>query len=212
MDLFQLYAPQIINLTILSIISLISPGPDFAIIVRNSLIYSRKTALFTALGIALGVTVHITYAILGFAFVVDKIQILFLILKYLGASYLLYIGYQGLRAKKHQINFGDVSHHHDLTPRKALSSGFLVNVTNPKAALFFLSVFSVLVTPETPGVILFTYGLIDCLLTLVWFTIVILFLSGKRTREKFSQYRHLIERITGALLIAIGIKLLIQDA
>ena len=104
MTLIYLYSQQLMNLTILSALSLISPGPDFAIIVRNSLIYSRKTALFTTVGIASGVLVHITYAIIGFAFLADKIQILFTALKYVGSTYLLYIGYLGLKAKKQNIN------------------------------------------------------------------------------------------------------------
>src|SRR3990167_823924 len=69
--IFQ-YLSSILSLVGLVMIALISPGPDFAIVVRNSLIYSRKTGLFTALGIALGILVHVSYTLLGLGLVIAK--------------------------------------------------------------------------------------------------------------------------------------------
>jgi len=201
--------PQIISVTMLSIVALISPGPDFAIIVRNSLIYSRKTALFTALGVALGIMVHVAYAMLGLRLVIDKFHWLFEIFRYAGAGYLLYIGYKGLKSSKHKIYSNSSSHSKDISAQKAIRSGFLTNALNPKAMLFFLSVFSMLITPDTPISIMIIYAFIFFSTTLLWFSFVALCLSGRKMRETFGSYSHWIERITGSLLIIIGIKLLL---
>ena len=66
------YLPSIVSLSGLVMISLISPGPDFAVVVKNSVVYSRKTALLTALGISLGILVHVTYILLGLGFFFPK--------------------------------------------------------------------------------------------------------------------------------------------
>jgi RhtB (resistance to homoserine/threonine) family protein len=208
MELILAYKDQIISLTGLSIVALVSPGPDFAIIVRNSLIYSRKTAILTALGIALGIMVHVIYSILGLRFIIDKISLLIELFKYMGAGYLFYIGYKGISAKKHYANTISSIRSKDMTSIAAIRSGFLTNALNPKAMLFFLSLFSILVTPDTPMLIINIYASIIFITTFLWFSFVALCLSGKKMRERFIALSHWIERITGGLLIIIGIKLL----
>src|SRR3990167_6518234 len=110
MNLILDYLPSILSLAGLNMIALISPGPDFAVVLRNSLIYSRKTALLTALGIALGLLVHVTYTLFGLGVIIRESTWLFFGVKYLGAGYLLYIGYKGLRAKKTAIGSDTVQH------------------------------------------------------------------------------------------------------
>lgn len=202
------YAEQIISVTSLILLALISPGPDFAIIVRNSLIYSRKIALFTALGIALGILVHVSYTLLGAGILIAETPWVFTFFKYIGAGYLLYIGYKGLRAKKHSLDFGSLTSKKDMSALAALRSGFLTNALNPKAMLFFISLFSVVVSPDTPFIIMLLYAVIIFASTLIWFSCVAFFLSGKRTREYFSSIGYIIERITGGLLLLLGIRLL----
>ncbi len=201
------YLPTILSLTCLQIVALVSPGPDFAVVLRNSLVYSRKTALFTALGIALGIMVHVTYTVFGLGFLIAKTTWLFSAFKYVGASYLIYIGYKGIRAKKHPLALGSIQHIQDISPLAAVRSGFLTNALNPKAMLFFVSLFSVLIAPGTPAFILGIYSVIIFTTTLLWFSIVALCLSGKTVRAKFSAMGHWIERVTGGLLVLLGIKL-----
>jgi RhtB (resistance to homoserine/threonine) family protein len=210
-ELLHAYLPSIISLTCLQLVALISPGPDFAVVVRNSLIYSRKTTMITAFGVALGVMVHITYIMLGLGFVIAETKILFEILKYTGAAYLVYIGYKGIRANKHELNLSTGGHLEDISAINALKSGFLTNALNPKAMLFFLSVFSIVVQPNTPAFIMIIYSVIIFLTTLAWFGFVALCLSGKM-KKIFSSYNHWIERVTGCLLILIGIRLLFISA
>ncbi len=201
------YLPSTLSLSALVMISLISPGPDFAVIVKNSLIYSRKTALLTALGIALGIMIHVSYTLLGLGIIIRESAWLFLIIKYLGAGYLLYIGFKSLRAKNTALGLGDVHHKKDISALSAVGSGFLTNALNPKCMLFFISLFSLVIAPNTPPAILLLDGIIIFVETLAWFSFVAFCLSSKRTREKFNTVGHWIERITGAILMGLGAKL-----
>jgi len=201
------YLPSLLSLSGLMIVSLISPGPDFAVVVRNSLIYSRKTALLTALGIALGILVHVSYTLLGLGVIIKESAWFFLIIKYAGAAYLLYIGYKGLKAKKANITAENVQQARDISPFSAVLSGFLTNALNPKCMLFFISLFSMIISTQTPPAILSLYGMIIFLETLAWFGFVGFCLSGKRTREKFNAISHWIERVTGGVLMGLGAKL-----
>ena len=207
-SVFFEYIPSLISFTLLQMVALISPGPDFAIVVRNSLIYSRKTGLLTALGIATGILVHVTYTLLGLGFIISQTAWLFSLFTYLGASYLIYIGYKGLQAKKGGLSLGNATHHHDIAALAAFRSGFFTNALNPKAMLFFLSLFTVFLSPLTPTAIMITYGVITFVTTLLWFVFVALCFSSQKLRKYFSSISHWIERVTGGLLILLGVKLL----
>lgn len=202
------YLPSILSIGGLMMISLISPGPDFAVVVRNSLIYSRKTALLTALGIALGILVHVSYTLFGLGIIIRESTWLFLSVKYMGAGYLLYIGYKGLRAKKTAVGLDQSHHVRDISGFSALRSGFLTNALNPKCILFFISLFSMFISPDTPAAILSLYGFMIFIETLAWFSLVAFCFSGKRTREKFHAIGYWIERVTGGILMALGVRLL----
>ena len=206
-SLLLAYLPSILSLAGLNIVALISPGPDFAVVVKNSLIYSRKTALLTAFGIALGILIHVSYSLLGLGFVIKENAWLFLGVKYLGAGYLLYIGIASLRAKKKDLALDNIQHVHDISARSAIGSGFLTNALNPKCMLFFISLFSIVISTNTPSFIMLTYGIIIFVETLAWFSFVAFCLSGKRTREKFNAVGHWVERVTGGVLITLGAKL-----
>lgn len=207
-SVFIEYLPVIITFTILEMVALVSPGPDFAIIVRNSLIYSRKTALITALGVACGIVVHITYTLFGLAYIISQNAWLFKILTYFGAGYLLYLGYKGIRVKKGSLKIGNTTHHKDINPIAAFRTGFLTNALNPKAMLYFLSIFTVFLSPETPSLIILLFGIISFVLTFLWFGFVAFCFSSLKLRNYFSSMTHIIERVTGGLLILLGIKLL----
>lgn len=206
------YLPSILALTTIQLVGLISPGPDFAIVVRNSLVYSRKTGLITALGVAFGIFVHLAYILLGMGIIISNTIWLFHFIKYLGAGYLIYLGICGLKSRKGAIKYGDLRHHKDISPSAAFRLGFLTNALNVKCILFFLSVISAFITPEVPNFIIFIYGNIIFFTTLIWFFIIALCFSHKRLRLSFSNARHWIERTTGSVLLLLGIRMLFIEA
>ena len=209
--IFMSFLPSILTVTCLQIVALVSPGPDFAIVVRNSLIYSRKKAMLTSLGIALGIMVHVSYILLGIGSIITQTIWLITGLKIIGACYLIYVGYKGVRAKPMTNIHQEKEQHLSITSFAAFCSGFLTNALNPKAMLFMLSLFTVVIDPLTPHVVLGLYACIIFVTTLMWFTVVAFFFSTPKMRDFFSRFKHWVERITGGVLILIGCKLVVAE-
>ena len=196
-------------------LALISPGPDFVVAVRNSIMHSRLIGIMTAIGFALGVIVHCTYVLAGIATVISQSIILFNIIKFVGAAYLIHIGIQSLRSKGHQdlrIRAGEQKPSNTMSVRQALMSGFLTNLLNPKATIFFLAVFSQFITNETTLAVQISYGATCFFMTAIWFSLVSIFLTIPSIRQSFLSFAHWIDRICGCLLIALGLKLALTKA
>ena len=202
---------SVLPLLIIFLVSLVSPGPDFAITVKNSLIYSRRSGLLTALGIAVGCLFHISYTLLGLAILITETPLLLHVIQYLGAGYLFYIGYKNLKSQSHLDKITGQHASVDLKPMKAFSTGLLTNLFNPKIMLFCISLFSVLIPEGISLSVKLILALIIFFETLLWFSFVAFTLSGKKTRAKFEKISHWIERVTGLILIALAIKLLLSN-
>jgi len=186
-------------------LALISPGPDFIMAVRNSLRYSRKTGIYTAVGFGMGIMVHITYCMAGLALVISKSILLFNVMKYLGAAYLMYIGIKSILAKSGKINIAETAKEKDIHPLQAVKMGFLTNVLNPKATLFFLSLFTFIIKPGTPPEILAAASIIMVGLTVAWFSLVAIFFTHNRIRATYEKFQKAVNRTLGAMLLMLGI-------
>ena len=203
-----MFITQLLTVGIVHLLAVMSPGPDFAIVTRNSLVYSRKTAIYTSLGISLGISIHVAYSLLGIGFVISKSILLFNIIKYAGAAYLLYIGYKSLRAKPvcETSEQSSMENTKNISTGSAIWTGFLTNVLNPKATLFFLALFTQVINPLTPKYIQLLYGFEMMGITFVWFSIVSILFSNSLIKAKVNKFQHHIERVTGAVLLGLGIK------
>lgn len=208
-----MYLSQFLTVAFIHLLAVMSPGPDFAMVTRNSLLYSRKSGVYTSLGLGMGIMVHVTYCLLGIGLLISQSIILFNIIKYIGAMYLIYIGYKSLRAKPQntQETAGIASAEKILTPLNSVRSGFLTNVLNPKATLFFLAVFTQVINPVTPKLIQLLYGVEMVIMTFAWFALVSLFFSHSRIKTRITKIQHHIERFTGAVLIMLGIKVALTN-
>ena len=212
MDIFWLNWALLIGIFGMAVAS---PGPDFVIAVRNSVLYSRKIGILTAIGFALGVCIHISYTLFGIAALISQSVILFSILKYAGAAYLFYIGIKSLRSTGYQQDTADKTGQpkkSEMSPWQALWCGFLTNVLNPKATLFFLAVFSQFIGPQTPLAAQLTYGATCIIMTGLWFSIVAIVLTNPKVKAAFLRFTKWIDRICGCLLIGLGIKLALSRA
>lgn len=200
------YLPLIGTVAVINLLACMSPGPDFIMACRNSLIYSRRTGIWTAVGFGLGIAVHIGYSLAGLALIISKSILLFSIIKYLGAAYLIYIGLKSLLSKSSAIQLGENHKKADISATKAVRIGFLTNVLNPKATMFYLSLFTLVISPETPALIMGIMSLIMIVSIMLWFSLVAVFLSQKRLRAIFEKYQNIFSKTFGGLLIALGIK------
>lgn len=200
------YLSLIGTVTLVHLLAVISPGPDFIVAVRNSLTYSRKAGIWTAVGFGAGIAVHITYSLAGLAFVISQSIILFNAIKFLGAGYLIYIGWKSLRAQSSSLEVAATERSQDISALSAVKIGFLTNVLNPKATLFILSLFTLVISPDTPLSIMAIMSAIMVGNTIIWFSLVAMLLSQQRIRSLFERFQNMFNKTLGGLLIALGIK------
>ena len=203
-----MYWTEFLTVALIHLLAVASPGPDFAVVVRESVTHGRRAGLFTAFGVGTAIFVHVGYSLLGIGIIVSQSIVLFNALKWLAAAYLLYIGIKALRAKPadpaamaQSLPVGE------RTARGAFTAGFVTNGLNPKATLFFLSLFTVVINPHTPLSIQAGYGVYLAVATGLWFCMVATLFSHQRVRNGFARMGHWFDRTMGAVLVALGIKL-----
>jgi RhtB (resistance to homoserine/threonine) family protein len=196
-----------------SMLLILTPGIDTALVTRNMVSSDTKGGWFTACGIASGILVHTLAAGLGLSAILMASSNLFEVVKIIGAVYLIFLGIQSLRSRQIkqelQGNLPDSPTHQ--SPLRLYRQGILTNVLNPKVALFFLTFLPQFTDTNTDFFyqVLFL-GLTYSGLTLGWFACYILLVNRIRQwlmRPKVQQY---IEKITGLVLIGFGIRLAVE--
>ncbi|MEK9131457.1 MAG: LysE family transporter [Patescibacteria group bacterium] len=207
--MLSLFIINFLKVALIHLLAVMSPGPDFVLISKNALTYSRRTGIYSAVGLGLGILVHVTYSLIGIGFVISQSIILFSVIKLLGAGYLIYIGINALRSKPQPLstNITASSNPKELSVFGAIRMGFLTNALNPKATLFFLGLFTQVIDPTTPIWVQMVYGLEMSIMTIVWFSLVALFFSHEKVRGRFAKVSHHVDRVLGAVLIALGVKI-----
>lgn len=195
-------------------IALASPGPDFVIAVRNSIQFSRRAGIMTAIGFGLGVGVHVSYCLMGLATLISQSILIFNILKFIGAAYLFYVGISALRSKGFSMSEQQQGiAARAMTDGEALRSGFITNLFNPKATLFFLALFTQILDPHLLSLgTSIVYGLTCVVMTTVWFSVVATVLTTAKIRAQFVRFSKWIDRACGVALIALGLRLALTKA
>ena len=184
-----------------------SPGPDFAVVFKQSVAHGRRAAILTSVGVGCAILVHVAYCLLGAALLLKRSPAAFAAVKYAGAAYLAWIGFAALRSGPRRGR-GDLSAPAERpTDRTAWTVGFLTNVLNPKATLFFLALFTVVIDPRTPRLVQIGYGLWMSLATMLWFCLVSVFFAREGAREAFLRHGHWVDRAMGLVLLAFALRL-----
>ena len=206
------YLTEFLGLMAVFGVLIIAPGADFALVIRQSIVHGRRAAMVTSIGIGCSLLFHIGYTILGIGLIVSKSLFLFSLLKWLSAAYLIYLGINALRAPAVEIAENESASTEQLPAWKLFGIGFVTNALNPKPVLFFLSLFSALVSPQTPASIQALYGLGMAIALILWFFAVSLVFTSRPVREKFIATGRLFNRVTGALFIGLGVRLALQHS
>jgi len=203
-----MYWSEFLAVAAIHLLAVASPGPDFAVVVRESVTHGRRAGTWTALGVGSAIFLHVGYSLLGIGLIVSQSIMLFNVLKWLAAAYLLYIGFKALRARPASESPDDLHRERQVrSPRDAYVAGFMTNGLNPKATLFFLSLFTVVINPHTPLLVQAGYGVYLAIATAVWFCLVARLFSNDRVRAGFARIGHWFDRAMGAVLIALGVKI-----
>ncbi|MDG0797196.1 LysE family translocator [Pectobacterium punjabense] len=187
-------------------LGMISPGPDFFLVIRNAARYPRVAALMTAFGVICGVATHMAYCVAGLAVVVITTPWLFNVLKYAGAAYLIWIGVQALFTRGGSKL--DVSHlaQQSVSLKKAFLQGYLCNLLNPKATLFFLAMFTQVLNIHSGIGEKLWYAMIIWGLSVVWWPLLVVLFQSEPVRRGLAKVQKLVDKLLGTVLIALGIK------
>ncbi|MFB2516823.1 LysE family translocator [Lysinibacillus sp. OTC-L20] len=203
---------------VMCILLIILPGPDTAIATKNTLTVSRKGGLQTIIGSCCGLLIHTCAAVIGLSAIIVKSAYIFAVLKYVGAVYLCYLGIKTLwtlrtiRTQSPVVDYvGSIEHKY--SHQSCFKQGFLTNVTNPKVAVFFLTFLPQFVDGNSGTFFPFLImGLIYTALTMLWFIFYVYLLDRISAFMKKPSTKAVIEGLTGAILIAFGIKLALEKA
>lgn len=188
----------------------LSPGPDMLYTAARSLSQGTKAGIFSTLGIFTGCLFHITAAVFGLSKIIQESILVFSIIKYAGAAYLVYIGIKSLlnnkRKKENQIVQLRLMSNH-----KIFFQGLMTNLLNPKVAIFFLSFLPQFINPQSTSIkeqIAFLGLWFDVQGCLVLITVATLTGTFRNMLQQNKNFWNWQEKITGTILIGLGIKML----
>ena len=193
----------------LAIVVIVTPGPDTALTIRNTLMGGRLSGIATAVGVALGQATWSLATSVGVAALLVAAEPAFAALKLAGAAYLIYLGAQSLwSAFRGRPAHSTVEHPvARVRATTSLRQGILSNLTNPKMALFFPSLLPQFVAPDAPPFFaLLALGILFCLMTLTWLTGYAFAVARAGDVLRRSPVRRAIEAVTGVVLVALGIR------
>jgi RhtB (resistance to homoserine/threonine) family protein len=188
-----------------AIVLIVVPGPDMALVTRNALLFGRGPALATSLGVCTGLLVWTVASAFGVAAIIHASAVAFTVLKLVGGAYLLWLGVQALRT---------AGRHAELPPRRPVDGtrgfrqGLMSNLANPKIAVLFTSLLPQFVDHGERLLVPFlTLGTIFVVLTLIWLSGYAVAASRASGVLQRPRVRRALDRLTGVVLIALGVRL-----
>lgn len=199
-------------ITVVHTLAAASPGPDFVLVTQQTLSNGRKAGLMCSVGIALGLSVHIIYSALGLAAVIANSSSLLWGIKILGGCYLIYLGINGLKASP-ATDVGSVQEEKATdSTTKSIGLGFLCNLLNPKAPIYFISLFTLVLSPQMPLYQIAIYGVWIMILQFCWFAFVTVILSKPAVNSRFKKFAHWVDRVLGGAMVILGLKVILSKA
>ena len=187
-----------------------SPGPDFAVVVRQTLAHGRRTGVLTALGIGSGILIHVGWGMFGLGWAVQRFPALIDVLRYAGAAVLFWIGIRALRSQPAAVaQDPSATPARAPPPARAYLVGLATNALNAKALLFFVALCSSVVTAGTPAGLRALLGLWMAVATAAYFSFVAWTVGHPAVRRRLLAHAHRIDRAMGAILVLLASAVLI---
>ena len=202
---------QILVILGITLLVMISPGPDMVIVMRNTIVGGRAGGLQSSLGVLAGNMVHITYCAIGIGWLISESILAFNILKYAGAAYLIYIGVMSFRARDMALSAETKAELQKNAGKSWFLQGFLNNILNPKGTLFYLGVFTMVITPETSTATTLLLVLIMMSVSALFWLFFVFTLDSTIVRNVLERGQKIVNRVFGGLLIFLGIRVAFME-
>lgn len=193
-------------ITTFMILAIIAPGPDFFVVTKNALTFNKRAGIYTSIGVACGSLILALFAISKLAIIINDNQALFNILKLIGATYLIYLGAKEVFSKSEpesNENFGQT-----VKPIHAFKQGLVCSTLNPKAIIFFLALFTVIIKPNFPTFSKLGYVVEASLLYLCWFIFLSVLITHPHSTQIINKIKGKVTKIMGAFLIILGLDII----
>ena len=200
-----------LTIAMLHLFAVASPGPDFILVSRQCLRYGRRISIWTSLGIAIGILFHVALSLTGLSILLQNQPDLFWYIKLLASLYIGYLGIVSLVSKSSNKLVEDATGQIG-NQLRSVTTGLLTNVLNPKALIFFITVFAVAINKETGIFVKSLLGIYMSVATFIWFALVSILLTNKKAIERFKKAIPLLEKVTGFFLLLIAIQILFQQS
>jgi threonine/homoserine/homoserine lactone efflux protein len=195
---------QLLVIVSVTCLVMVIPGPDMVLVLRNTYVGGRRAGLRTSCGVLTGNLVHITSGLLGIGWLISKSILAFAALKYAAAAYLIYLGVMSFRSGGTTL---DGSHGEGrLGERHCFLQGFVSNVLNPKGALFYLGVFTVVIAPGTSAGTMLLLVSSMLLISASFWLLFVSTLDRPVVRERIGRSQRAVNRVSGGLLILLGVR------
>ncbi len=191
---------SVLTVSFIHLLAVMSPGPDLALTVRNSVTYGRRSGIFTSLGILSGNIFLVAGAVFGISALINSLPPLRSSIMLIGGIYLIYMGYSSIRT----ISKPMIDSFSAKSERKSFLSGFITNVTNVKAGLYYVSIFSKFITEGISFRAKLIYSVAVLFVTLIWFSFAACLFASDSIRKRFMRKRSLIELLMGIVLVILG--------
>ena len=194
----------LLSIGLIQLLAVISPGPSFLIAARTAVAQSRLDGIKVAVGLGAGTIVWSAAALLGFNLLFQAVPVLFFVMKAGGAMFLLWIAYQIFRHAAEPLKIDNGGEN----PRNPVLKGFLTQISNPKVAVFFGSIYYAVMPADAPlwmrlvMIVIFTFN------EVWWYSAVSLFFGSGPVRSFYLRAKPWIDRVTGLFLGALGLRLL----
>lgn len=197
-----------LSLVLICVLGAMSPGPSLALVVRNTILGGQRSGLATAISHGLAIGLYAAIVLTGIGVVIVQSPVIFQIVQYSGAAFLLFLAYKALTSKASNIELTSG----ESTTTESINGwrdGFLIAFLNPKIAMFFLALFSQFIDVNASFVqqlvMVLTVGGIDT----IWYCLVAFGLSRGQVLQRLKSKTNIIDKVTGVVLILLAVRVVV---
>lgn len=199
---------SLIAIAAVLMMGVMSPGPSFIYVARNSLAHSRVHGLVTSLGMGVGAATFALMAMLGLQRVLNAVPELYMALKLAGGAYLIWMAVKIFRSASQPLT---LALSHNDAPKglwKTFRDGLFIQLSNPKTAIVFASIFTALLPANIPTIFYYVIPLMSFVIDAGWYSLVALLLSAEKPRHVYLRIKTAVDRTSATVLSILGIKLI----
>lgn len=199
------FATALVSILTIHLMASISPGPDFVVVSQKTLLQGRRAGIICGVGVCVGLLVHIGYSVAGLTATLEHSVWLTQGIGIFGGSYLVFLGYKSIKGSYSASTAPSIEKENENTGSSAFWSGLIVNIFNPKAAIYFISLFSIIISSSMGPEKLLLVIVSIIAVQMAWYLTFIFIVTIPSIRVKFDSKVYLIDRILGALMLMMGL-------